>query len=134
MAAGAATGQAVVTRADRFENPYVGMSHSDHVAPCRQRLLCARQVPAEQLDQYQQEQIQHRIAGRSRQSDVEPKLLDGGRAYIVGGLSNLGRPSVSRKDATSGSLRRLTTFATLSISMASRTHRRSSRLGLRYCR
>lgn len=86
MAAGAATGQAVVTRADRFENPYVGMSHSDHVAPCRQRLLCARQVPAEQLDQYQQEQIQHRIAGRSRQSDVEPKLLDGGRAYIVGGV------------------------------------------------
>lgn len=86
MAAGAATGQAVVTRADRFENPYVGMSHSDHVAPCRQRLLCARQMPAEQLDQYQQEQIQHRIAGRSRQSDVEPKLLDGGRAYIVGGV------------------------------------------------
>ena len=45
-----------------------------------------------------------------------------------------GLSRAAKKAATSDSLRRLTILATLSISMASRTRRRSSRVGLRYCR
>ncbi len=58
----------------------------------------------------------------SRQTDGNRNSPTAAARTSSVGLFNLGRPSV--KDATSGSLRRLTTFATLSISMASRTHRR----------
>ena len=71
MTTDAVAGQAVVTVPDRVENPQVSALNGDDVAPGRQALPGAGPVPAEQLDDDPQEQIQQRIAGELGKSDME---------------------------------------------------------------
>src|SRR3984957_12862043 len=82
MAPDPIAGQAVVASPYRLKNPQVSMLYGDDVAPSRQRLPGAGPMPAEQLDDDPQEKLQQRIAGKLRQSHVEPEFLDSGRSHI----------------------------------------------------
>src|SRR5262249_16117952 len=86
MTTNAVSRQAVVPGRYRPENPQVSMLNGDDVGPARQRLPGAGPVPAEQLDDDPQKQVQQRVAGQLRQSDVEPKFLGCGLADVVSGL------------------------------------------------
>ena len=86
MTADAVTGQAVVAGGYRLENPQVSVLDGDDVGPGRQRLPGAGPVPAEQLDDDPEEQVQQCVAGQLCQSDVEPEFLDCGLANFVSGF------------------------------------------------
>ena len=58
MSTGAVPGQAVVAGGDRLENPPVRMLDGDHVIPGRQGLPGTGPMPAEQLDDDAEKQLQ----------------------------------------------------------------------------
>ena len=71
MTTDAVAGQAFVTVPDRLENPQVSALDGDDVAPGRQALPGAGPMPAEQLDDDPQEQLQQGIAGEFGKSDMK---------------------------------------------------------------
>ena len=83
MTTGAIAGEAVVAGLDRLQNPKMGVLDGHDVGPGRQRLPGAGPVPTEQLDDDSEEKVQQRVAGQLGQSQVKPKLLDGGLAERV---------------------------------------------------
>src|ERR1700757_3326148 len=87
MTTDAIAGEAVVAALDRLQNPRMRMLDGHDVGPRRQRLPGAGPVPAKQLDDDPEEKFQYCVAGQLRQSQMEPKLLDGGLAHIAGALS-----------------------------------------------